>query len=320
MTTSQAKEAARSQNELEAIAAYARRRSGIVFWSRFYRSPFWLLFFVALWAWIINAVNTIPNYSRAFNYVKDGVQLTIFIAVVGYAAALVLGLILGIIRARPPQPPPTGSPIQRWLGSAIYVVLYNLATFYVEFMRGIPSLVFVLLAGFVIVPALRDLVNTSIVPLLNQLIALFPNTEPLPNLTLRAVDPATGITALAMIYAAYLSEVFRAGIQGVPKGQVEAARSLGMTRWQVMRLIVIPQAVRAILPPLGNDFIAIIKDTSLLTILGVNEITQLSRKWVGTSFAYPETYGVLSMIYLTLTIVGSLIVQFIERQLRTHER
>lgn len=314
MTNSDRETFDRSQTELEAIAAYSRRRSGIVFWSRFYRSPFWLLLFVALWAWIINAVQTIPNYARAFNYVKDGVQLTIFIAVVGYAIALVLGLLMGVIRARVPQPPPHGSSPLRWLTSVVYVVVYNLTTFYVEFMRGIPSLVFVLLAGFVIVPALRDVVNTSIVPLLRTF------APELPNLTLRAVDAPTGITALAMIYAAYLSEVFRAGIQGVAKGQIEAARSLGMTTGQVMRLIVIPQAVRAILPPLGNDFIAIIKDTSLLTILGVNEITQLSRKWVGTSFAYPETYGVLSMIYLTLTIVGSLIVQFIERQLRTHER
>jgi len=87
-----------------------------------------------------------------------------------------------------------------------------------------------------------------------------------------------------------------------------------------MRFVVIPQAVRRVLPPLGNDFVAMIKDTSLVTILGVDEITQLARRWSGSTFLYLQTYLVLSLIYLTMTVLGSLLVQLLERHLRQSER
>jgi len=88
----------------------------------------------------------------------------------------------------------------------------------------------------------------------------------------------------------------------------------------VLRYIIIPQAVRRMLPPLGNDFISLIKDTSLVTILGTNEITQLARKWSGSTFQYVETYAVLSLIYLTMTVTGSMLVQAMERRLKQDER
>jgi polar amino acid transport system permease protein len=318
------------------------------FWVRvagaIYRAPLWFLLFVALFYALVASFPTDPDYEKSWNYIRgdhvsyladmvaclgaptcntrldpnklttNGIALTIYLAVSAYALAIVLGLVIGIIRANPPKPPQTVSKIWRWLVSVMHLLFYNVVTFYVEFMRGVPSLVFILVAAFIIVPILRDTVNTQILPILR---AIDPN---IPAWNIRALDPGTGVIALAMIYAAYLSEIFRAGIQNIPKGQSEAARSLGMTYFQTMRHVVVPQAIRAVIPPLGNDFIAIIKDTSLLTILGVNEVTQLARKWTGSQFTYLETYFVLTAIYLAMTITGSLFVQWIERRLKLHER
>lgn len=314
-------------------------RRGSQFWGRVYGAPYWLLFFALLFVFVGHSINTNDDYRLAWQYVRgnhftwildtiscnaggacpetysptpppiDGISMTMALAVLSYALAFVIGLLIGIVRANPPKAPVNRPNIlQRALG-LVYVLFYNVITFYVEFMRGIPSIVFVLMAAFVILPAAREALNEGIIQTLG-----------LPRLQIRSIDPITGILALAIIYSAYLSEVFRAGIQSISKGQVEAARSLGMTYVQTMRFVVIPQAIRIVLPPLGNDFIAIIKDTSLLTILGTNEITQLSRKWVGTTFKYPETFFILSVIYLFMTILGSLFVQWMERMLRRHER
>jgi polar amino acid transport system permease protein len=130
-------------------------------------------------------------------------------------------------------------------------------------------------------------------------------------------DAGTAIAGLSLVYGAFLSEVFRSGIQSIAKGQMEAAKSLGMSWFQAMRYIVVPQAIRRVLPELGNNFISMIKDTSLVTILGTDEITQIARKVSGSNFLYRETYAVLSLIYLTLTITGSLLVQWLERSLKT---
>jgi polar amino acid transport system permease protein len=173
--------------------------------------------------------------------------------------------------------------------------------------------VFLLIAGFVIVPAFRDWVNTSLIPLIRTLL----NDPNIPELVWRGRDAGTAIAGLSLVYGAFLSEVFRSGIQSIPKGQMEAAKSVGMSWIQAMRFIVIPQAVRRILPELGNNFISMIKDTSLVTILGTDEITQIARKVSGSNFLYRETYAVLSLIYLTLTVTGSLFVQWLERALKT---
>lgn len=314
-------------------------RRGSQFWGRVYGAPYWLMFFALLFVFIAHSINTNEDYRNAWQYVRgnhfawildtiscntggecpetysptppplDGISMTIALAISSYTLAFIIGLLIGIIRANPPKAPQHRQNIFQRLLGLLYVLFYNVITFYVEFMRGIPSIVFVLMAAFVFLPAARDALNTGIIETLG-----------LPRLQIRSIDPITGILALAIIYSAYLSEVFRAGIQSISKGQVEAARSLGMTYVQTMRFVVIPQAIRTVLPPLGNDFIAIIKDTSLLTILGTNEITQLSRKWVGTTFKYPETFFVLSVIYLFMTVLGSLFVQWMERALRRHER
>jgi polar amino acid transport system permease protein len=127
------------------------------------------------------------------------------------------------------------------------------------------------------------------------------------------------IIALTIGYSAFISEVFRAGILAVSEGQIEAAKALGLTNWQRFRLIVMPQALRTILPPLGNDFVAIVKDSSLVSVLGVADITQMGKIYASGSFRFFETYSIVAYIYLILTIGLSLILRAIERRLRRAE-
>ena len=110
--------------------------------------------------------------------------------------------------------------------------------------------------------------------------------------------------------------VFRAGIESVDVGQSEAASSLGMNRWQTMRFVVLPQAVRRVLPPLGNDFIAMLKDSALVSVLGVQDITQMGKVYASGSFRFFETYSIVAYIYLILTVGLSLVLRAFERRLR----
>ena len=106
------------------------------------------------------------------------------------------------------------------------------------------------------------------------------------------------VTALSITYGAYSAEIFRAGIQSVHDGQMEAARSQGMSYRQAMWHVILPQAIRNVLPAIGNDFIAMLKDSSLVSILGVRDITQVARLYAGASFRFPEAYTTLSVMKL----------------------
>lgn len=130
---------------------------------------------------------------------------------------------------------------------------------------------------------------------------------------------ARAIIALAFTYGAYLAEIFRAGIQSIGKGQMEAARSLGMSYGQAMRHIILPQAIRNVLPALGNDFVAMVKDSSLVSVLAVRDITQVARLYAGSTFRFREAYVTLAVMYLTMTVILSLIVQTVERRLRSND-
>ena len=124
------------------------------------------------------------------------------------------------------------------------------------------------------------------------------------------------IAALTISYSAYIAEVFRAGIEAVDRGQTEAAKSLGLNRWHTFRLIVWPQALRTILPPLGNDFVAMIKDSALVSALGVQDITQMGKVYSSSTFLFFETYNVVAYIYLLMTVSLSLLVRGLERRLK----
>ncbi len=118
---------------------------------------------------------------------------------------------------------------------------------------------------------------------------------------------------LTSAYGAYLAEIYRAGIQSIPKGQTQAARSLGMTFGQTMRHIILPQAFRVTLPPLGNDFIALLKDSALASAIAVPELTQSGRLLTARTFRALQTYNMLALLYLVMTLAGSLGVRVLER-------
>lgn len=246
---------------------------------------------------------TSPNYRQAFDLfvfgrpqatvAVEGLLLTIQITLTSYFAAIIIGLLTGLARVGKNR------------------VLYTLATLYVEIGRGTPFVVLILYTAFVITPVFVDL-TVGLGEWLN-IAALADFSIRDVSLTLRAT------IALSIGYGAYESEVFRGGIQSIERGQMEAARSLGMTYFQAMRYIILPQAFRRILPPLGNDFIACLKDSSLATVLAVPEITQLSRIERSRTFRVFEVFNTLAYMYLVMTISLSLLVRTLERRLSTHD-
>ena len=121
------------------------------------------------------------------------------------------------------------------------------------------------------------------------------------------------IVALTVSYSAFLAEIFRAGIEAVPRGQRRGALVRSASRrWQTFRLVVLPQAIRIVLPPLGNDFVAMIKDSALVSALGVQDITQLGKVYSASTFLFFETYNVVAFLYLVMTISLSLLVRGLE--------
>ncbi len=168
-----------------------------------------------------------------------------------------------------------------------------LASTYVEVIRGVPLLVQL----FYIYYALGR-------------IEAFSNLPPL----------AAAVLAMGICYGAYMGEVFRAGIDSIDKGQAEAARSLGFNRRQTMALVILPQAWRTILPPVGNEFIALLKDSSLVSILAVSDLLRRGREFASESFLYFETYTVVALVYLLITLVLSKAVSHMESKLNYYDR
>jgi polar amino acid transport system permease protein len=137
---------------------------------------------------------------------------------------------------------------------------------------------------------------------------------------IRVPDIVAAIIAMSVCYGAYMGEVFRAGIQSIDKGQTEASLSLGLNRGQTMFHVIMPQAWRTILPPVGNEFIALLKDTSLVSILAVADILRRGREFAAESFFYFETYTLIALIYLLITLLLSRLVSSMEYRLSHYER
>lgn len=137
---------------------------------------------------------------------------------------------------------------------------------------------------------------------------------------LKVPDILAAIIAMSVCYGAYMGEVFRAGIEAISKGQTEAARSLGFNRFETMMLVVLPQAWRTILPPVGNEFIAMLKDTSLVSIIAVADILRRGREFASESFQYFETYTLIAIIYLIITLLLSKGVSIMESRLNYYDR
>lgn len=127
---------------------------------------------------------------------------------------------------------------------------------------------------------------------------------------------SSAVIAMSICYGAYISEIFRAGIQSIPKGQMEAALALGLTRRQAIYKIILPQTVRVVLPPIGNEFIALLKDSSLVSIIAVSDLLRRGREYATTTFYYFETYTVIAIIYLIMTLFFSRIVAIMEERMR----
>jgi len=253
--------------------------------------PYWLvaLALVALAAAIAIAANTL--YSQIFSTVVQGVWITIYVTLVGFTLASLLGLGIALMT----------------LSGSIW--LRQIARFYVEICRGIPFLVLLFWIAFAGVPVFVTLWNGATQPLRDAGL--------IGELQVRDVSYLwRAVIALTIGYAAFIAEVFRAGIQSVDKGQIEAAKALGLTSWQRFRLIVFPQAMRTIMPPLGNDFVTMVKDSSFVSVLGVADITQLGKVYSAGTFRFFETYSIVAYIYLLLTISLSLALRGVERRLR----
>lgn len=157
-------------------------------------------------------------------------------------------------------------------------------------------------------------------PLMLQMLFIYFALPFVPLIGVRLPDFPAAIVAFVLNYAAYFAEIFRAGIQSIERGQMEAARALGMNYFQAMRHVILPQAIRRVLPALGNDFIAMLKDSSLVSVLGVSDITQLAKLYASSTFLFFQTYSLLALIYLTLTITLSRGVQYLERRLSQDRR
>jgi polar amino acid transport system permease protein len=261
--------------------------------------PWWLLIIILLGVLLVWQFTTSALYSAIFSRLIQGIGATIFTTIVGFTLAIIIGLVAGLGRV-------SKNPL-----------IFNVATLYVQIIRGVPILVQLLVIAFVLVPTIVSGIN-----LLGQTLAPMIGSE---NLLVRATPQDVPfltrcILALAIAYGGFEAETFRAGIQSIGKGQMEAARSLGMSYVQAMRFIILPQAIRRVLPPLGNDFISMLKDSSLVSVLGVGDMTQEARKYAAASFKFLETYTSLAFLYLSMTIVLSLIVKWVENKLGTENR
>lgn len=266
--------------------------------------PWWALILVAGVLLIIFLILTSANYYETFIYLKDGVIVTARITILSFLISLVLGLLAGIGR------------------TSKNVALYTISTLYVEIIRGVPMIVLILYVAYAVVPLGVDLINLlgRWGQSLSQSGFLAEMADNLVNFSIRDISvELRAILALGLGYGAYEAEVFRAGIQSISRGQIEASLSLGLSYFQTLRFIILPQAVRRVLPPLGNDFISLLKDSSLATVLAVNELTQLGRKRRSSTFRVFETFNVLVFLYLAMTLALSAGVGYIERRLKVEE-
>ena len=127
-----------------------------------------------------------------------------------------------------------------------------------------------------------------------------------------------GVIAIGVCYSAYLAEIIRAGIQAIHKGQHQAALSLGMTRYQTMRYVILPQSFRIIIPPVANEFIASLKDSSLVSIIGLRELTRAGREYYSQYFVDFQTWLVVGIIYLGMTLSLSRLVSYLEKKFKVH--
>ncbi len=218
-------------------------------------------------------------FNRIAKFVLDGVRVTVLVTVVTFVLVLIVGMIGALGRL-----------------SRIGVIR-GIATVYVEVVRGIPLLVQLYFWYYAFPSIVRDLGAAWNVAGMKDFVA----------------NPyVMAILGLTLCYAAYMTEVYRAGIQSIAKGQMEAARSLGMTYFQAMRYIILPQAFRVILPPVGNEFITLLKDSSLVSAVAVADLTRRGREFQAITPLPLHIYLMIGLMYLIMTLLSARVVALLE--------
>ena len=206
-----------------------------------------------------------------FSYVLDGFWMTVQIALLAGALSLVWGLVLALLRAAP------GRPMKPVRAAAIA---------YIDLFRGVPLLLVILL------------IDGSL-PVLD----VFPQWLRSPEFLGKPEIFWYGVLAITLTYGAYYAEVYRAGLDAVPYGQMEAARSLGMSHARAMRHVIVPQAIRKVIPPMLNDFIALMKDTSLVGVIALVEVVKAGREIQAETFnSSALTLGAIMFIIVTIPL------------------
>ncbi len=242
----------------------------------------WWLLLVGVVALILVMVLVSPDpYWRIVIFVRDGIVVTISTTIVSFILILITGLVAALARLSRSR------------------ILNGVATVYVEVVRGIPLLVQLLFWYFAF-------------PSVIQSIGAQVNLQAFKDYQANPIVMA--IVGLTFCYAAYMSEVYRAGIQSISKGQMEAARSLGMNYIQAMRYVIMPQALRVILPPVGNDLISLLKDSSLVSVVAVADMTRRGREFMAANFNPIETWSMIALLYLVLTLFTARMVTWIEKK------
>jgi polar amino acid transport system permease protein len=226
-----------------------------------------------------------------FDPVLDGFWSTVQLSVISGALSLAWGLVLAVLRQLP--------------GTALAPVR-GLTIAYIDVFRGVPLLLVLLLVS----GGLGAFALEGVIPQEIGIPRFFGKPDPFWY----------GVFAITLTYGAYMAEVYRAGIEAVPRGQMEAARSVGMSHAQAMRYVIVPQAVRKVIPPLLNDFIALMKDTSLVSFLGFVEVVQAGRD-VQSDFFNSSALTLGAIMFLVVTIpLARLVDRLIARQQERYER
>lgn len=257
---------------------------------RLARAPWWLLilaFAATVFAW---RAATSAVYADILKAILSGLGVTLAVTTIAFPLAIGLGLAtaLGLVSRHP--------------------VRRNIATLYVQVARGVPVLVQIFIVAFVLVPLGVDALRWAGGPA-SYLGGLRASDVPMA---------ARVVAALVCAYGAFEAETLRGGLTSLPRGQAEAARALGLSRRQALRLVLLPQTFRRVLPTLGNDLISLLKDSSLVSVLGVRDITQEARLYASATFRYTESLTLLALLYLALTLLIALGVKALEHRYRRH--
>lgn len=223
------------------------------------------------------------DFSRVFNEAMPILLEGLKLTVLVSLASIAIGMVIGLLVCL--------------MKMSRNVVLRAIAGVYVWIIRGTPMLVQALIVFFGI----------------PQLIQIWVKGFHFDALT-------AGIITLSLNAGAYLAEIYRGGIMAVPKGQSEAARSLGLSKSQTMLKVVLPQAFKFSIPSLVNQFIITIKDTSILTVIGMSEIVNQAQRYVGTTYVFFETYSVVALMYLAIISILMIISNYIEKKLKYERR